>query len=138
MCSDPLPFRCISKDKANAEVLYVDIDYPALVTDKVAVIAQTPELHDLLSDQHHHPTPVDHVHYQSTQYLALGCDLRDLDTLRRLFEVHGLVDTAIFFTAEVSLTFMARESVDALIQWAATLPDGNQKSSSTPHLSVPN
>jgi len=127
LCSDPLPFRCISKDKANAEVLYVDIDYPALITDKVAIIAQTPELQGFLSEQQHYPTPVDHVHYRSRQYLALGCDLRDLDTLRRLFQVHGLIDTAIFFTAEVSLTFMARESVDALIQWAATLPDGNSE-----------
>lgn len=82
-------------------------------------------MNGLLTDKQHHETPVDHVHYQSNEYIALGCDLRDLDTLQRLFEKHGLVDHAVFFTAEVSLTYMAKDSVDALIAWAASLPDGN-------------
>jgi len=125
LSSDPLPFQFLSKENPNTEVLYVDIDYPELVTIKASIVAQTPELHGLLTEMQHHPTPVDHVHYQSKQYLALGCDLRDVQTLQRLFEHHRLVDAAIFFTAEVSLTYMARDSVDALVQWAANLPDGN-------------
>ncbi|CCX32474.1 Similar to Leucine carboxyl methyltransferase 2; acc. no. Q5BH52 [Pyronema omphalodes CBS 100304] len=120
---DPLPFQCLAKEKPNAEVLYVDIDYPDLITIKAGIIAQTPGLNGLLTDKQHHETPVDHVHYQSNEYIALGCDLRDLDTLQRLFEKHGLVDHAVFFTAEVSLTYMAKDSVDALIAWAASLPD---------------
>jgi tRNA wybutosine-synthesizing protein 4 len=102
----------------------VDIDYPDLITIKAGIIAQTPGLNGLLTDKQHHETPVDHVHYQSNEYIALGCDLRDLDTLQRLFEKHGLVDHAVFFTAEVSLTYMAKDSVDALIAWAASLPSG--------------
>jgi tRNA wybutosine-synthesizing protein 4 len=122
--SDSLPFHCLAK-KTDPDVLYVDIDYPELMAKKATIIAQTPELHSLLADPQHHSTPVNHIHYQSKQYLALGCDLRDLKTLQQLFELHGLVETAIFFTSEESLIYMPCESVDALIQWAANLPDGN-------------
>ncbi|KAF8537456.1 hypothetical protein BDD12DRAFT_931378 [Trichophaea hybrida] len=120
---DPLPFQSLSKENPNAEVLYVDIDYPELIAIKASIVSQTPELYCLLTDTRHHATAVDHVHYESKQYLALGCDLRDLWTLQRLFENHRLVDSAILFTAEVSLTYMDPNSVDDLLQWAANLPD---------------
>lgn len=122
--SDTLPFKCLARHLTNAQVLYVDIDFPELVAVKASVIAQTPELHGLLTNPQHYPEPDDNVHYRSDQYLALGCDLRHLETLQRLFDKHRLVDCAILLTAEVSLTYMPRESVDALIEWAALLPDG--------------
>lgn len=122
--SDPLPFQCLVKGTPDPRLRFVDIDYADLIAVKSAVVARTPHLHSLLSHTVHHDPPAHHVHYESREYLALGCDLRDLWTLQQLFESHGLADAAVLFTAEVSLTYMDCKAVDALIEWTARLPDG--------------
>lgn len=91
---------------------------------KSSIVSATKQLSSLLKEPQYFETPLGQVHFQSKQYLALGCDLRDLEKLQKVFEWHGLQDCAILFTAEVSLTYMDYGSVDALIQWAASLPDG--------------
>lgn len=48
--------------------------------------------------------------------------------LQAIFDGQGITKSALFFTAEVSLAYMDRESVDALVAWIATLPDGNSTS----------
>lgn len=125
LVSDPLPFQCLSRKLGgDGDVLYVDIDYPDLMTIKANVIAAQPEIMELLSGVQHFEKPDANVHLQSKEYLALGCDLRDLNSLQTIFSKHGIADAAVLFTAEVSLTYMDREAVDALVKWAAALPNG--------------
>ncbi|KAH0605529.1 uncharacterized protein H6S33_004751 [Morchella sextelata] len=121
---DPLPFQCISEAKnVCGDILYIDIDYPDLIEKKVQTICETPQLVALLTEPKVHDPPVNHVHYSSPEYLAIGCDLRDLKTLQAIFDGQGITKSALFFTAEVSLAYMDREAVDALAAWIATLPD---------------
>lgn len=122
--SDPLPFQCISDANFLSDVLYIDIDYPDLIIKKVHTIRETPQLVELLTDPEIYDPPLNHVHYSSPEYLAIGCDLRDLETLKDIFNTHDLISKALFFTAEVSLAYMDRVAVDELLAWIATLPDG--------------
>lgn len=106
-------------------ILYIDIDYPDLVSIKSRIISETPGLYNLVKNPQLNDPPVEHVHYQSAQYLAIGCDLRELEKLKHILINSCLItNAALLFTAEVSLAYMDREAVDALIAWAATLPDG--------------
>ena len=65
------------------------------------------------------------VYLRSDQYMAIGCDLRDLHTLGRTLRAEFNVPaTSIMFVAEVSVTYMPVKDADTLIQWASTLEDG--------------
>lgn len=65
------------------------------------------------------------VYLQSDQYLALGCDLRDLKLLERVLRTEFHVPaSSILFVAEVSITYMPLADSDALIRWASSLEDG--------------
>lgn len=65
------------------------------------------------------------VYLRSDQYMAIGCDLRDLNTLERILRAEFDVSaTSIMFVAEVSVTYMPVKDADTLIQWASTLEDG--------------
>ena len=62
---------------------------------------------------------------RSDQYMALGCDLRDLVRLSACLDRE--IDRAncmVLFVAEVSLTYMNVASSDALIRWTADFGDG--------------
>ncbi|KAI9842109.1 MAG: tRNA methyltransferase ppm2 [Sclerophora amabilis] len=119
---DPLPFQCLARYPHlchNAK--FVDVDYPQLIERKCDIIEQTEQLVNLFS----RPERLEFkgpVAFRSDQYLALGCDLRDLTTLHHaLAEQVDLRDCELLFTAEVSLTYMNTEASDAVIKWAATL-----------------
>ncbi|KAG0636630.1 hypothetical protein HOY80DRAFT_342913 [Tuber brumale] len=121
---DPLPFQFISSTRDLENVLYIDLDYPDLIAVKSRVISNTPELHNLLKNPELHNPPVGNFHYRSSQYLAVGCDLREFDKLKRILMDSRLIDNAaLLFTAEVSLAYVDQAAVDALITWTATLPD---------------
>lgn len=123
--SDPLPFQCLSRKLGQGDsVFYVDIDYPDLMNIKASVVSKQREINELLTDVKYYEKAEGNVHFESAEYLALGCDLRDLDKLRTIFAQHGILDAAILFTAEVSLTYMDRDGVDNLVKWAAELPNG--------------
>ena len=65
------------------------------------------------------------VYLRSGQYLAIGCDLRDLDLLERTLRTElDISSSSVLFVAEVSATYMPVEDSDALIRWASTLEDG--------------
>ena len=62
---------------------------------------------------------------RSDGYMALGCDLKDLETLERVLRAEfDIPATSILFVAEVSVTYMPLKDSDALIQWASTIGDG--------------
>lgn len=65
------------------------------------------------------------VYVRSDQYMAVGCDLKDLKTLEQVLRTEfDASTTSILFVAEVSVTYMPVTDADALIRWASTLDDG--------------
>jgi tRNA wybutosine-synthesizing protein 4 len=104
---------------------FVDIDFEELMITKRQVILNTAPMRDMLSD------PVDAglaagVVLNSTEYTAIGCDLRNLVRLERLLKsVMDIEQCLVLCVAEVSITYMATEDADALIRWAGTLSPGN-------------
>lgn len=123
--SDPLPFQFLSQGFRD-NIIYVDIDYPALISIKAQKVATDPLLTPLLHNIHLETAPTDnaHIRLRSDEYFAIGCDLEQLDWLNALFEKEGFLSSEILFTAEVSVTYMRTEPANALINWAAGLPKG--------------
>jgi hypothetical protein len=65
------------------------------------------------------------VYMRSEQYIAIGCDLRDLTGLERTLRAElNIASSSVLFVAEVSATYMPVADSDALIRWASTLEDG--------------
>jgi tRNA wybutosine-synthesizing protein 4 len=65
------------------------------------------------------------IHLRSDRYMALGCDLKDLDTLERVLRTEfELASTSILFVAEVSITYMPVLDSNTLIKWATKFDDG--------------
>ena len=82
----------------------------------------TPLLHNIVQETGPEDQP--QVRIRSDEYLAIGCDLEQLDWLNALFEKEGILNYEILFTAEVSVTYMRTEAANALIKWAGSLPNG--------------
>jgi tRNA wybutosine-synthesizing protein 4 len=65
------------------------------------------------------------VYLRSDQYMAIGCDLRNLDLLERVLRAElNMPGSAVLFVAEVSVTYMPLADADLLIRWANTIPNG--------------
>jgi tRNA wybutosine-synthesizing protein 4 len=118
--SDTLPFQCLAKYPEKCQgVKFVDVDYMKLITKKCAVVVETEQLRGLLSGVE---LPASHgnIVLRSDQYLAVGCDLRELEELERTLAAEiDIKNCLVLFTAEVSVTYMDVGPADALIKWAA-------------------
>lgn len=103
---------------------FIDVDYPDLMARKKEVIMQNQELERLVNPLHtekKHPG----ILLRSDNYLAVGCDLRDVSTLSNILDEElALSNCLVLCVAEVSLTYMDVRAADALIKWAAGLNDG--------------
>jgi tRNA wybutosine-synthesizing protein 4 len=65
------------------------------------------------------------VYVRSERYMAIGCDLRELDVLEKTLRAElDIPASSVLFVAEVSATYMPVVDSDALIRWASTLEDG--------------
>jgi len=111
-----------AKDKIGNDVLYIDIDYPDLINIKCQVVKDTPQISKLLQNVEYFPAGT--LKLVSDSYITIGLDLLDLKTLDNVFESRGYKEHAIFFTSEVAITYMDKLGADKLIEWAASLPDG--------------
>lgn len=102
----------------------MDVDYPPLIEKKRDRMLSNGMLRDaLLKTKLRSSEPP--VQLRSDQYMAIGCDLRDLGTLESILRAEFDVPaTSIMFVAEVSVTYMPVKDADTLIQWASTLEDG--------------
>lgn len=101
----------------------MDVDYPDLVEKKCDIIFNTPQLRDLLGPCHRALDP-DGLTLRSEHYLAIGCDLADINRLEMLLSSEIQVsDCLVLCTAEVSITYMDTKAADALIRWAGLHDD---------------
>ena len=128
LCSDPLPFQCLSRyPEACQSVTFVDVDYMQLIIKKAEVIQQTAPLRQLLTNVKI-PISGEAVTLRSDQYLAIGCDLREVEKLGEILAAEfDLENCLVLCTAEVSITYMDVHAADALIRWAATLRNGKSQ-----------
>lgn len=106
--------------------LFMDVDYPQLMQKKCNVILQQRELLELF---HGIEDTLDsaNLYLKSKEYLALGCDLRNVEELvaalkSQLAEPLGYT---ILFVAEVSMTYMDVAATDALLTALSLFIDGN-------------
>ncbi|KAF1990871.1 LCM-domain-containing protein [Aulographum hederae CBS 113979] len=134
---DILPFRTLwqqeqlGSQSASDDVIFVDVDYPQLMKRKVEIVRNNDILYSRLSNPVYWPSnepestpePVGGhaVMLRSKNYIAIGCDLRELSTLKKLLQREMDIDDASFlFTAEVSIAYMSVEAADKVIHWAST------------------
>lgn len=123
--SDPLPFQFWHRyTSLSKKATFVDVDYPQLIEKKRDRMLSSGILRDaLLGTKLRTSEPPVYLH--SDQYMAIGCDLKELNIiesiLRAEFDAPG---TSFLFVAEVSVTYMPTKDADALIRWASTLEAG--------------
>ena len=121
-CSDPLFWQSAVRYPLHvSNVKFVDVDFRDLMIKKRSVVQGTGEL---LSHLTNVELDVGNCLLRSDQYLQVGCDLRDVPYLQQTLEESvDLHNSAILFVAEVSITYMDVDASDALIAWAATIPN---------------
>ncbi|KAF9970171.1 Leucine carboxyl methyltransferase 2 [Actinomortierella ambigua] len=127
---DPTFFRlqAITNEKAQRGVRspthwrYVDIDYPALITEKLYTARTNPELVALLPNDAH----IDDVgQLASDTYSCLGVDLRQLDQLASALQQAGVTPEANMPTliiSEVVLAYLTPEESDAVLGFFSRYP----------------
>lgn len=102
----------------------MDVDYPQLIEKKRDVIFTKSLLRDALLKTGLRSAEAP-VRVRSQRYMAIGCDLRDLDLLERTLRVElDIPESSMLFVAEVSVTYMPLVDANKLIQWANTFEAG--------------
>lgn len=97
----------------------MDIDYPELLTKKLKVISETPQLVELVGPAQG-KGPSKSVLYRTPHYIAIGCDLANIAALDDVLAKElNAKSSMILCTAEVSVTYMHTEAANSLIGWAA-------------------
>ncbi|KAJ4267411.1 tRNA methyltransferase ppm2 [Fusarium torreyae] len=122
--SDVLPWQSYHRYGDSCEnTLFIDVDYPDLMRKKRAIVLGTPQLKELLGEDYFiSDKDTDHLLLHSDKYCQIGCDLRELESLRKCLESFlSLSECSVLFVAEVSVTYMDTFSADALIQWASSI-----------------
>ncbi|CAI6276755.1 unnamed protein product [Periconia digitata] len=121
---DPLPFQFWHRHAALSKgAVFVDVDYPQLIGRKRDRMLIHDVLRHALFRTNLRPSQSP-VFLRSDQYMALGCDLRDLSHLEKLLKTElDLANSTVLFVAEVSLTYMPVTDSDSLLAWASTLED---------------
>lgn len=124
--SDPLPFLYVGKHPELCQnTTFVDVDYPVLMQNKLGIIDKTEQLRVLLPKLTKTNNETGLLG-SSDPYVAIGCDLYNLDLLRHILQDHLRIEdasVAILFVAEVSLAYMDREASQTVLEWAASLSD---------------
>ncbi len=99
--------------------MFVDIDYPELLTEKLKIVSETPQLADLVGPSQETGSSKS-VLYRTPYYIAIGCDLANIEALDHVLAKElDVKSSMILCTAEVSVTYMRTEAADSLIGWAA-------------------
>ncbi|KAJ4989151.1 leucine carboxyl methyltransferase [Stagonosporopsis vannaccii] len=118
---DPLPFQFWHRYASLTEkATFVDVDYPQLIDKKSEVVFAKCLLRNALLKTGLRSANAP-VRVRSDQYMAIGCDLRDLQLLEKTLRNElDIPKSSILFVAEVSVTYMPLTDANKLIQWANT------------------
>ena len=111
------------------------MDYDELMKSKRDIVLNTTALSDLFTIGVYE-TQHSSVVFNSDQYAIIGCDLKNLRTVRRA--IKSLVEIEkcrVLCVSEVALAYMATEDADAVLKWSSVLSPG--KSARLLHQSEP-
>ncbi|KAI9713496.1 MAG: tRNA methyltransferase ppm2 [Bogoriella megaspora] len=98
---------------------WLHIDYPALIRRKRDIIVNTDPLVEALHGLNTQ-CPQDALFIRSEKYLALGCDLKQINDITKLLEEQlDIQHCSVLFVAEVAITYMEPEDADSVIRWAS-------------------
>lgn len=102
----------------------MDVDYPQLIEKKRDRMLRDGLLREpLLKTNLRSSAPP--VYLRSDRYAAIGCDLKQLDTLENVLRTEfDFSSASILFVAEVSVTYMPAADANALVAWAGKLDNG--------------
>jgi tRNA wybutosine-synthesizing protein 4 len=133
---DPLPFRMRCQKNALG-VMFIDIDNKELIKSKVKILTQDNQFQQHLHNDIHVTNGEgkdedENIIFSSKSYLAVGCELTEINVLNRIFN-EIIRDCEILFLTEYSTTYMPDRDIEALLQWAATFEHGSFPSS-TPNI----
>lgn len=102
----------------------MDVDYPQLIERKRDRMLTDNLLRTALLQTNLRPAKLP-MYLRSDQYMAIGCDLKDLQVLERTLRSElDIPLSSVLFVAEVSATYMPVMDSDRLIKWASTFEDG--------------
>ncbi|KAK0705156.1 methyltransferase-like protein [Lasiosphaeris hirsuta] len=123
--SDVLPWQCLSRYPDLCKMVkFVDVDFSDLIERKRQTVEATPELKGMLKWPREPGELAPPLVFESNEYVQIGCDLRDLKTLREGLEmVVDVENCSLLFVAEVSITYMETDGADNVIEWASSLGD---------------
>lgn len=118
LSSDPLYWQFLTRHPDLCHhVTFVDVDYRDLMLKKRAVIQRHEALESVLQQLQYDEGD---VLLRSSQYVQLGCDLRDSSKFEHLLRnIFDLENTPVLLVAEVSITYMPVDAADKVIAWAA-------------------
>ncbi|KAL4904898.1 tRNA wybutosine-synthesizing protein 4 [Aspergillus multicolor] len=124
---DPLPFILLSADRSLcSQTTFVDIDYEKLMLNKKAALREAGALTQILENVEF-ASNESAVQIRSGQYVAVGCDLKNLDKLDRVLKAEVFpAECSVLFLAEVSLTYMDVKSANDVVKWASKLSNDAQ------------
>ncbi|KAL4887496.1 hypothetical protein BJY04DRAFT_225478 [Aspergillus karnatakaensis] len=119
---DALPFILLSTDRSLCSgTVFVDVDYEKLMVNKKAAVQKSKVVTQLLHNVDF-KTDESAVQIRSDQYIAIGCDLKNLDKLDHVLKTEVLpADCTVLFLAEVSIAYMDVGSANAVVKWASNL-----------------
>lgn len=121
LASDPLPWSWLARDRELcSNVKFVDVDHEELMVSKCDVVLRTPKMKDLLTLRS--PRLAKGLLIDSDEYVAIGCDLRNVKRLDRLVRsILPVDDCTVLCIAEVSIAYMHPDDADAVISWSSSL-----------------
>lgn len=130
--SDPLPFMLLSDEQKagrSGDTVFVDIDYEKLMDHKKNTIRESEEITRVLKDAQFGESG-DSLQIRSSRYIAVGCDMYNLQKLDDILRTSVLpsTDCSVLFLAEVSLTYMDVQSARNVVTWASKLTNGESSS----------
>lgn len=113
---DPLPFQLLEE---GHDINFVDIDYPELVGNKLAMIKQSEDVLRVIG-----PSVDGHPSVLSTaNYHLVGCDLKDKPLYEKTLDHFLAPNTVNIFIAEVSLAYMKPEHANPIIEMSSRTPN---------------
>ncbi|KAK3678012.1 tRNA methyltransferase ppm2 [Recurvomyces mirabilis] len=123
---DPLPWLFLGKHPELCQnTTFVDVDYPALMHNKLGIISKTEQLKMLLPKMTR-TNNESGLLASSDPYVAIGCDLYNTSTMDQILHDHLRIkdsSVAVLCVAEVSIAYMEREAAQHVLEWGATLSD---------------
>lgn len=120
---DPFAFKMLAT--ASDNYVFFDLDYPALVLKKLAMIQASPEIMAVIGEVQ----PISDedralgLVLSTDKYKLVGCDLKNVQLYQQQLERLMTRDKPSIFIAEVSLAYMKPEHANPVVALLAQLPD---------------